>query len=88
MTRYSRGIPVSLQRFYSHSQVYLHGITRVPWTPLLEIEWNFPEQGGVKLQGTRVMGVGHRSQGELYYRKAVEYKLANKAKDSVIDNIQ
>ena len=34
------------------------------------------------------MGVGHRSQGELYYRKAVEYKLTNKAKDSVIDNIQ
>ena len=33
------------------------------------------------------MGAGNRSQGKLYWRKAVEYKLANKAKDNVIGNI-
>ena len=32
------------------------------------------------------MGAGNRSQGRMYWRKAVEYKLANKAKDDVIDS--
>ena len=31
------------------------------------------------------MGVGNRSQGKMYWRKAVEYKLANKHKSDVID---
>ena len=33
------------------------------------------------------MGAGNRSQGMVYWRAAVEYKLANKAKDSVIDKL-
>ena len=32
------------------------------------------------------MGAGNRSQGKMYWRKAVEYKLANKAKANVIDS--
>ena len=33
------------------------------------------------------MGTGNRSQGKMYWRKAVEYKLANNAKKSVIDRL-
>jgi hypothetical protein len=33
------------------------------------------------------MGAGNRSQGKMYWRKAVEYKLANKVKNNVIDSL-